>query len=126
MENEIKVGEYGRTNLGNIIKFAWFQNSETGETYKNKVILVDKMMTETYPFYYFEKDEYIVKHSSNLIDIIEENDIGIMNCYGLIVKKCLTMDDIFGLKTKEYELLELVTKEQFESISYKVERNNIC
>ena len=72
MKNEIKVGEYGRTNLGNIIKFAWFQNSETGEIYKNKVILVDKMMTETYPFYYFKKDEYIVKHSPNLIDIIEE------------------------------------------------------
>lgn len=72
MENEI--GEYGRTNLGNIIKFVWFQNSETGETYKNKVILVDKMMTETYPFYYFKKDEYIVKHSPNLINILEIGD----------------------------------------------------
>jgi hypothetical protein len=100
MENEIKVGEYIRTKLGDI-----------------------KQITEGFEFIIERHNKSfnnIVKHSPNLTDIIEENDIGIMNCYGLIVKKFLTMDDIFGLKTKEYELLELVTKEQFEYISYKV------
>ncbi len=71
MEDEINVGEYGRTNLGKIIKFAWLQN-ENGIREKNKVILVDLMLTETRPYYYFKKDEFIVKHSPNLKDIIKK------------------------------------------------------
>ena len=126
MGNEI--GEYGRTNLGNIIKFAWFQNSETGETYKNKVILVDKMMTETYPFYYFKKDEYIVKHSKDLEDLLEIGDIieyiddvEADNTYqkNFIVRKV----DLkaFQEYLKAYcKVISVCTKEQFESISYKV------
>lgn len=70
MENEIKVGEYGRTNLGKIIKFAWLLNEE-GIKDKNKVILVDLMLTKTRPYYYFKKNEFIVKHSKNIIDLIE-------------------------------------------------------
>ena len=73
----IEVGEYGRTNLGNIIKFAWLQD-ENGIREKNKVILVDLMLTETRPYYYFKKDEFIVKHSKNIIDLIEDEDIVIL------------------------------------------------
>lgn len=52
MENEIKVGEYIRTKLGDI-----------------------KQITEGFEFIikrYNESDNKIVKHSPNLIDIIEE------------------------------------------------------
>lgn len=52
MENEIKVGEFIRTKLGDI-----------------------KKITEGFEFIikrYNESDNKIVKHSSNLIDIIEE------------------------------------------------------
>lgn len=52
MENEIKVGEYVRTKLGDIRK-----------------------ITEGFEFIikrYNESANKIVKHSSNLIDIIEE------------------------------------------------------
>ena len=124
MENEI--GEYGRTNLGNIIKFAWFQNSETGETYKNKVILVDKMMTETYPFYYFKKDEYIVKHSPNLKDIIQKDDF-VNKCRVFEVEeKGITVYQTVEDSATDYnwisfdEIQEIVTKEMMESISFKV------
>lgn len=68
---EIKVGEYGRTNLGNIIKFAWFQQ-EDGVTCKDKVVLVDEMFKSSSPFYYFEKNEFIKNHSKNIIDLIEK------------------------------------------------------
>lgn len=66
---EIKVGEYGRTNLGNIFIFAWLEID--GKRVENKVILGDgeKITNE---FYYFKKGEEIVKHSPNVIDIIEE------------------------------------------------------
>lgn len=52
MENEIKVGEFIRTKLGDI-----------------------KKITEGFEFIikrYNESDNKIVKHSPNLIDIIEE------------------------------------------------------
>ena len=52
MENEIKVGEFIRTKLGDI-----------------------KKITEGFEFIikrYNESDNKIVKHSSNLIDIMEE------------------------------------------------------
>lgn len=68
---EIKVGEYGRTNLGNIIKFAWLERSE-GVIDNRRVILVDKLKETSNCFYYFKKNEIIVKHSKNIIDLIEE------------------------------------------------------
>lgn len=43
-----------------------------------------------------------------------------MNCYGLIVKKVITQDDIWELKIGNYKLLKILTKEQFASVSYEV------
>lgn len=40
MEDKIEVGEYGRTNFGKIIKFAWIEDLE-GKKIKNKVILIN-------------------------------------------------------------------------------------
>lgn len=70
MENEIEVGEYGRTNLGRIMKFAWLEQ-EPGKIYENFVLLIknNKIIND---FYYFEEGEKIVKHSENIIDLIEE------------------------------------------------------
>lgn len=72
MEDKIEIGEYGRTNFGKIIKFAWIENSE-GKRIENKVILINgnKMSNN---FYYFHKEENIVKHSKQLIDLIEVGD----------------------------------------------------
>lgn len=61
MEDKIEVGEYGRTNFGKIIKFAWLEDSE-GETIKNKVILINRNKVSN-DFYYFHGEENIVKHS---------------------------------------------------------------
>lgn len=70
----------------------------------------------------FRKDDYVLtgKYSPNIIDLIEVGDWGIMNCYGLIVKKVITQDDILELKTGNYQLLKILTKERFESESYEV------
>ena len=102
MENEIKVGEYCRTKNGLIAK------------------LIEPQVYEINDKECIEFLEDIVKHSSNLIDIIEVNDIGIMNYNGIVFQKFVSRDDIVALKLKEYKLLEILTKEQFESISYKV------
>lgn len=66
---EIEVGEYGRTNFGKIIKFAWLEDSE-GKTIKNKVILINGNKVSN-DFYYFHKEENIVKHSKQLTELIE-------------------------------------------------------
>ena len=94
MLNEIKVGEYGRTNKGKIFIFAWLLNSD-GKRYTDKVILGNGKIIEN-KFYYFYNGEEIVKHSKHLTDLIENIENG------------------------EYELLEILTHEQFEANCYKV------
>lgn len=116
----IEVGEYGRTNLGKIIKFAWLQD-ENGIREKNKVILVDLMLTETRPYYYFKKDEFIVKHSHSIIDLIEEGDY----VNGHLVLKVgedgfLLVDDKGYTHLAPINIKSIVTKEQFASMEYKV------
>ena len=69
---EIEVGEYGRTNFGKMIKFAWLESLE-GKRYENKVLLINEDMLNN-DFYYFHKGEKIVKHSKQLIDLIEVGD----------------------------------------------------
>lgn len=126
---EIEVGEYGRTNLGTIIKFAWLE-CERGIIDDSKVILVDKMHTSTKPYYYFKKHEIIVKHSKQLIDLIEVGDY--VNGY-----KVISVDyDVIDDKTECIELdlnnnyqynfisarqiKTILTHEQFEANCYKV------
>ena len=69
---EIEVGEYGRTNFGKMIKFAWLESLE-GKRYENKVLLINEDMLNN-DFYYFHKGENIVKHSKQLIDLIVVGD----------------------------------------------------
>lgn len=102
MENEFKKGEYIRTKKGHIDRI-------TGDSYKYVV-----RGNATYP-----KID-IAKHSPNLKDLIEVDDICIMSYNGIVFQKFVSRDDIVALKLKEYKLLEILTKEQFESISYKV------
>lgn len=67
---EIEVGEYGRTNKGKIFIFAWLENSD-GKRYTNKVLLGNGKIFEN-KFYYFDDGEEIVKHSKDIIDLIEK------------------------------------------------------
>ena len=78
MENEIKVGDYCRTSAGKIFKCSEIVLGNIPKD-ENKTMIV----------------QYIVKHSSNLLDLIQKDDF---------VNKCR----------------EIVTKEMMESISYKV------
>ena len=64
---EIKVGEYIRYDDGTLIKVVEEEHSYYNYLFKNK--------------------KGIFKHSSNIIDLIEEEDIAVMNCYGFKVKK---------------------------------------
>lgn len=126
---EIEVGEYGRTNKGKIFIFAWLENSD-GKRYTNKVLLGNGKIFEN-KFYYFDDGEEIVKHSKNIIDVIEIGDY--VNGYKVISVYYDVIDD----KTECIELdlnnnyqynfisarqiKTIITKEQIQSIEYKVE-----
>lgn len=118
---EIKVGEYGRTNLGKIIKFAWLETSE-GEKYKNKVILIknNKVVNE---FYYFSKNEYIVKHSQNIIDLVEIGDI-VNKAYIYEIGNAENGDkwihNLNGLLLYNEDIKKILTHEQYENNCYRI------
>ena len=126
IKNKTEVGEYGRTNYGEIIKFAWLENSE-GETVKNKVILINGNEISN-DFYYFYKGEKIVKHSKQLTDLIENKDVVKVRIDKEIMFFGMDEDTsdikykelIENIENGEYELLEILTHEKFEANCYKV------
>lgn len=107
----IPIGEYVRTENGLIAK-AISSEYEYKDNYKQD--FDNEILNDWY------NDEIIVKNSQNIIDLIEVGDLAIMNCYGLIIKKVITQDDIWELKTGNYQLLKILTKEKFDSESYEV------
>ena len=135
MENEIKVGEYIRTEFGEIGQvFAIEENPKRYfyDEYGNNVI-----------------ENSIVKHSPNLIDIIEDNDFCKIEFYSPRYKKRGTrifevskIDEYITFENMHCDLFmkngewgnhdkdlnpiikELYTKEMMDSISYKVKRKD--
>lgn len=126
MNNKIEVGEYGRTNYGKIIKFAWLEYSN-GKRNESKVILINED-TLSNDFYYFSIGESIVKHSKHLIDLIENKDVLKVRIDKTIMVFGIDEDTsdikykelIENIENGEYELLEILTHEQFEANCYKV------
>ena len=115
MENEIKVNEYVRTREGIIL--------QVGNELENVRITQ------------FMKKEDIIKHSPNLIDLIEKKDLvnGMTveefdddegNLYlGFPIYDDGLMDCIEEVRPLDtVEIKEVITHEQIEAISYKVER----
>ena len=120
MENEIKVNEFIRTKDGVIDKVIIdYKGKCNNPNCNRKHISCEKN--------YYNEDE-IVKHSPNLIDILECGDY--INGHK-IVNEIWGEDDnnlyfeIEGGYNKaryigENEMKKVVTKEQFEAIGYKV------
>lgn len=128
---EIEVGEYGRTNKGKIFIFAWVENANyilvktRNEENPNSILNFDK--------YYLDKDEEIVKHSKNIIDLIYVGDY--VNGH-LVFDKYIDTDDngkefiiiFIECDRSIYKSIEandiksIVTKEQFANIEYKIEK----
>lgn len=123
MENEIKVGDWIRTNWGHIGKLKRIELDKNDKSLKWYVF--DQFEINIIKEEYINKP-YIVKHSPNLIDIIEEGDY----INGYPVRRILNFNNKlcnFDLNNMEWIPLEeidvwyeVVTKEMMESISYKV------
>ena len=119
MTNEIQVGEYVRTKYGYIAKvteighITWFDST---------VFVVSGI-----PRYEMNKEEIdnlIVKHSFNIIDLIEVGDFingwKVLDVWDGENKTFLTTSSD-GYISKIYSI---VTKEQFKAMEYKVGGEN--
>ena len=117
---EIEVNEYMRTKDGIIDKAIIEYNGKC-----NNSNCSEKHISCKYN-YYNEKD--IVKHSKQLIDLIENKDIlkvkvGEDILFIGVDENTLDIkykEIIEEIKNGEYQLLEILTHEQFEQNSYKV------
>lgn len=121
---EIKVGEYGRTNKGKIFIFAWLENSDE-KRYTNKVLLGNGKIFEN-KFYYFDDGEEIVKHSKNIIDLVEVGDIVFIedfSGYDFIYINDKEMLEALKQDVKDgVRIKSILTKELYEANCYTVER----
>ena len=111
---EIEVGDYVRTRAGHFYKIT--RIDENGLIYWNKIQCGWSME---------QLKDIVVKHSKNIIDLVEVGDYvngklihkidkGTNYCY-LYYGNCKTFVN--------YQIKSIVTHEQFSSIEYKVEED---
>ena len=123
MENEIKVNDYVRMIDGLIAKIVTKD--------KDDHFILDRYYAGGRHLTEIEVKNDIVKHSPNLIDLIQCGDY----VNGKEVSNVDKVDNINFIEWTDGDMYKteiendkfiktIVTKEQFESISYKVERNN--
>ena len=125
MEDEIKVNEYVRTKNGYIIKV---DENTTIFNLGYKEQYIDMETTR----YGFICEEEIVKHSKQLIDLIEGKDVvkyridnisTTLETRGYIEGIVDISDEEMLQKIKSdknYHILEILTKEQYKANCYKV------
>lgn len=114
--SEIKVGEYARTNEGEIAKVIEIEKRKKLE---NKIFLDINM---EYFIYNFD----IKTHSKNILDLIEIGDY--VNGHKVVKVKSMIEGKLeveaqafLGKYFISYEDIEtIVTKEEFNSVMYKV------
>lgn len=124
MNNKIEVGEYVRTNKGNIGQVIGIFNGHCQAKYHIQFQGKVKVKRQ------YLSIHTIIKHSKNIIDLIEVGDI--VNGYRVInvineepcpSGKCVDIDsskDSSECTLWENDVQTILTKEQFEANCYKV------
>lgn len=115
---EIKVGEYVRTDNGEIHKVEDIEDLRIH-------IKTEKIMFRSWVDDYYgthKEDRFIVKHSPNIIDLIEEGDY--VNGYEVndIGENYIHCAD-YEIEFNEKEIKSIVTKEQFAQAEYKIKED---
>ena len=113
----IEVGEYVRTNRGEICKVLGISPElrDGKRLYSHKSYYLDtKKGSLTEPF--------IIKHSKNIIDLIEEGDyvngVRILDITGNYIH---TSEFDCCKSRLEIKIKSILTKEQFSSVEYRLE-----
>lgn len=123
MEDNIEINEYVRTKEGQIIKV------------REKTIIFnddDGLFIDEYMLPYEQK---VVKHSNNIIDLIEVGDyvngkeiIPVdydedenHNYFDILGIYCIEDDYAYTMRLTDINIKSVVTKEQFANIEYRIE-----
>ena len=134
---EIKVNDYVRTKEGYIAKLIHYG---INKGINGKSCLFDRAIRDISDLVYDEDNflfdselkQYIIKHSSNIIDLIEVGDIVIysINCKMTDIEIVKEHTDARTLEKtlrvglwslEQVDIKQILTKEQFERESYSVE-----
>jgi len=125
---KLEVGMYVKTKYGEIARIDKCLGEDS--TYKNmEHYETDRMVTKFNNFILYKED--IEKASHNIIDLIEVGDyvnsekVTLVQKYAKVNYKqgtCLIQTDAYDINDNEQFLIKsIVTKEQFESMQYKVD-----
>lgn len=130
MEIEIRVGEYVRTKNGLIGKVNKIELKGSGTRFGGEYLTDTIIQLNDGKVYERRiKDNYIVNHSKNIIDLIELGDFvngikvnDISNIQGLnkTIQKCLLVNIGDGYDIINEEIKTVLTKEQYERDCYKI------
>ena len=131
---EIEVGEYVRTNNGILGKLLRIEKDDVDTSLKWYVLYAPNSDSFPRGVVYTNKP-YIVKHSKNIIDLIEVEDY----VNGMLVTTIINMDEncnytsiriilcnrdadctLPPLKIYEKDIKSIVTKEQFKNVKFEV------
>ena len=121
MKDKLEVGKWCRTKEGTIFKIIG-GNVDMWEIDIDYSYL-SKCENEDYNSYAYNKnnslfEELVIKVSYNIIDLIEVGDY--VNGFPVIHKENDILKCGLLVQFKENEIKSIVTKEQFESLSYKL------
>ena len=132
---KLEIGMYVRTDKGLIAKYTGYEKDEENTEY-NKYKFNGKIYWhyEYYNDYVYEEDfqewfeKKVIKVSHNIIDLIEAGDyVNGYSVYEILEYKDNTRAIVIGDDNKSIiweessqYIKSIVTKEQFESMSYKV------
>lgn len=129
----MKVGDYVRTKDGQIDKIKKISKEyyERADDEEEKLYKIYQLKNKHYDEEFDENNEwvfedYIIKSSSSIIDLIEENDFvnhSRVVCIGISTDlkgthKYLVLEN--GSYCPNRNIKSILTKEQFESMKYKV------
>lgn len=112
---EIKVGDFIRTRSKGIKRVCRIDNNKT----VNKYMCKGRNDLE-YDEYEIVKTTEVIRHSPSITGVIENGDIVTLKMCDLEVIKPLDTVDIIALISKEIELVNVLTYEQFNSIKYVI------
>lgn len=141
----IEVGEYVRTKRGLIGKVNKIELKGSGTRFAGEFITDTIIQFNDGKVYERRvKDKDIVKHSFNIVDLIERGDY-VNNCYvlceaenvfpeqcngvyhkAIIINTDPKVSENFGWKLIDFEITEILTHEQYQANCYTVERKKEC
>lgn len=131
MSNEIEIGEYVRTIDGYIGVFDRYSKRPDTSIYKSPFNCFIKLQNRKTPLQCSR--DYIVKHSKDITDLLEDTDILKVKISEewvekedtiafIVVEQLESIKEIKeALENGMYTIEQVLTHEQFEQNSYKVE-----